>query len=989
MVYLDGDNNLESYAIDDFLEMSSVGSTSQMNIVVQFDRSPLTAWSGGSSDYGDWTTTKRFFVERGDLPTASYQVSDLGEANMGSAGTLQSFLEWGMTSYPAANYALVLWDHGGGWVYGVCSDDTSDGDSLLLPEIAQAVTSAESDTGKHIGLMGFDACLMGMTEVAYELRDLTDVVVYSEETEPGQGWAYDKVLGALAADPSMSARQIGAMAVQEYSNFYGSSGKETLSSVATTDMASLSTALDAFADRLIQIYPTMSSQVRQARSGTEHFEYEMFVDLFDFVSRSRQVGDAELSTAAYQLMGAIDSAVLAETSGDQHPGAHGMAIYFPDVVSDLNLVGYRSDASITQNTTWDEFLNIYFGGGSSGGSDSYEDDDTYLLAKELVLGQPQYHSISDGGADVDWAYFTLPSDSDIVIETSGVSGDTELSLYNESGVPGSPMAYDDDSGIEHFSRIVTHIEAGKYYVRVNEYGGDNPIDSYELSATVPLAADAYEPDGDSSSASLLVVGVPQQHSIGDGGADIDWARFTLNSTSNIVVQTSGPSGDTRMWLYVSSGGNLNELDYDDDTGTGLFSLITRNDLPAGDYYVKVDEYGNDKEIPSYQLLLESFQSDDAYEPDGEYSSATALVPGQEQWHSIGQDGNDVDWFSFDLAAPSDVTLETYGTEGDTQLLLYNDAGVPSDPLASDDDSGTGYFSKLTLDSLPAGQYYAKVQAYRAFLFGPEPIPRYGIRLTTGPSAPLDLTVQLQGSQATLNWSEPSNDGGSPVAGYELLRSSVSGQETFYRAVAGLSFVDANLSAGVDYYYQVRAVSSFGEGAPSYEVHVKASGQMMVPGTVTSITIVEHKDHIEISWQAPEANGAPITAYHVLCGQEADGSDRMEIGSVSATSFVDDGVVEGRTYYYWIVAENSYGQGGASATMRATAQDPAMGTGTILLLVLGAVGGLAVLLVVVLLVSRGKRRGGQPGRAPPTQRCPWCGADTTGFQYCGSCGKKLR
>jgi C1A family cysteine protease len=50
MIYLDGDNNLESAAIDDFMEMSSVGSTSDVNIVVQFDRIP-----GYVSSYDDWT----------------------------------------------------------------------------------------------------------------------------------------------------------------------------------------------------------------------------------------------------------------------------------------------------------------------------------------------------------------------------------------------------------------------------------------------------------------------------------------------------------------------------------------------------------------------------------------------------------------------------------------------------------------------------------------------------------------------------------------------------------------------------------------------------------------------------------------------------------------------------------------------------------------------------------------------------------------------
>ncbi len=47
LVYMDGNNNLESAAIDDILEMSSVGSTDEMNIVVQFD-----LISGYDSTYG-------------------------------------------------------------------------------------------------------------------------------------------------------------------------------------------------------------------------------------------------------------------------------------------------------------------------------------------------------------------------------------------------------------------------------------------------------------------------------------------------------------------------------------------------------------------------------------------------------------------------------------------------------------------------------------------------------------------------------------------------------------------------------------------------------------------------------------------------------------------------------------------------------------------------------------------------------------------------
>ena len=990
MVYLDGDNNLESYGVDDFLEMSSVGSTAQVNILVQFDRSPLTDWSGGTSDYGDWRTAKRFVVERGDEPTAAYQSSDLGEVNMGSGAVLQSFLQWGMGNYPASNYALVLWDHGGGWVYGVCSDDTSSGDSLLLPEIRQAISSAESATGKRIGLVGFDACLMGMTEVAYELSSLTDIVVFSEETEPGQGWAYDKVLYALTSSPAMSAPQLGGVIVREYSQYYGSSGKETLSSVSTSAIAQVASSLDAFSTELSSAYALHGAQVQQARSRSEHFEYEMFVDLYDFAHEVRLAAGPALTNAADQLLQAIDGAVLSETNGNLRPGAHGLAIYFPDVISDLNLVGYRTDASLTKNTSWDEFLNLYFnGGGGGGGSDDFEDDGTYLLAKQLMLDLPQYRSIGDGGADLDWTYFLLSSPNDVVVQTSGVSGDTELFLFEEANVTSPPLAYDDDGGVAYFSRILAQLPAGKYYVKVGEYGGDAEIDSYQLSVSIPSAADGYEPDDLPEDASLLIPGDPQQHSIGDGGADVDWARFTLDSVKNVVVETSGVEGDTRMWLYEQQGDNLYEIDSDDDTGEALFSMITCNDLPAGEYYVKVEEYYNDHEISGYQLNLTSFSSNDDFEPDGDHLHATSLVPGAAQWHSIGDGGDDVDWFTFQLGSGSEVSLETYGAEGDTQMFLYSSAGVPSDQLASDDDSGIGYFSLLELTLAP-GRYYVKVQAFQGFLFlGGDPIPRYGIELLTCPSAPMGFLAQLQGSQVLLNWTIPATDGGSPIDHYEVLRSSLAGEAAYYRSVTATSFLDVNVSAGADYYYEVRAVTSFGKGALSVESHLKIPGDLVVPGAITTLQAEGRADHISLSWQAPEEHGGPIIAYHILGGRELDGSDRMEIGSTSATSFTDEGVVEGGTYYYWVVAENGYGMGQMSASASATAADPGLGAGMVLLIILGGVGALTAILLVLLLWARRDKgpRGGAPV-AFPDRRCPNCGADTMGHQYCGNCGKKL-
>jgi len=106
---LAGDNNLEGAGIDDFLEMSSVGSSSAVNIVVQFDRIP-----GYDDSYGDWTSCKRFCVTPGMTPTPANAISDLGECNMGDPNTLDEFVMWATTDYPADKYALILWNHGSG-----------------------------------------------------------------------------------------------------------------------------------------------------------------------------------------------------------------------------------------------------------------------------------------------------------------------------------------------------------------------------------------------------------------------------------------------------------------------------------------------------------------------------------------------------------------------------------------------------------------------------------------------------------------------------------------------------------------------------------------------------------------------------------------------------------------------------------------------------------------------------------------------------------
>ncbi|MHA1280181.1 MAG: DNRLRE domain-containing protein [Candidatus Helarchaeota archaeon] len=127
---------------------------------------------------------------------------------------------------------------------------------------------------------------------------------------------------------------------------------------------------------------------------------------------------------------------------------------------------------------------------------------------------------------------------------------------------------------------------------------DQSNSNFEITSS-SSGEDIYEPDNDYSSAKTIIPGETQTHSIQPVG-DVDWVKFTLDSTSDVVIETSGNSGDTRLYLYDS---NLNQIAFDDDSGAGYFSKIIVNDLSPGTYYVKIDEYGNNNEISSYNIDL--------------------------------------------------------------------------------------------------------------------------------------------------------------------------------------------------------------------------------------------------------------------------------------------------------------------------------------------------------------------------------------------------
>lgn len=126
--------------------------------------------------------------------------------------TLSDFIRWGAENYPADRYILLLWDHGGGPVFGFGYDEyQSYTATLTIDEIQTAL----KDGGVYFDLIGMDSCLMSSLEVCCALYDYCDYTLLSEDFEPGCGWSHEGWLTALAKNPAIDTPALCRVAIDE------------------------------------------------------------------------------------------------------------------------------------------------------------------------------------------------------------------------------------------------------------------------------------------------------------------------------------------------------------------------------------------------------------------------------------------------------------------------------------------------------------------------------------------------------------------------------------------------------------------------------------------------------------------------------------------------------------------------------------------------------------------------------------------------------
>ncbi|MHA1737861.1 MAG: clostripain-related cysteine peptidase, partial [Candidatus Heimdallarchaeota archaeon] len=521
MVYLDGDNNLELDAINDLNELEEgIGTSGSIAVLVLFDRI-----DGYETSNGDWKNTRLYEVtsDSSNIITSTLLL-DKGEMNMGESSSLEFLLNYGFANYSANNYWLNLWDHGGG-INGICFDDT-DSDFLTMDEMQDAIQTSETLYGEKFDLISHDACLMNMIEVAYELKDLADYFVASEETIPLDGFDYLEILSQLSSNPGMSVTTLIPHIIDSYSAYYTPTYTDvTLSALNLSVMDSFVTTLNSFADNLSTIIADgFGKSIDNAYFDTLFFDDHYAMDLKNFVEKIQEnttlLSDYPLlDNSALDLIDCFSSLVYYHFQGSYYSGdANGVTVFMP-----YNLPNYEiwidrylaTDSSFSgmdwqNNTLWDDFLEDFYDTGFGYVSTGHPIIDLDTHTGSTSISEDEYH------------YFELRVNSVAIYElTMSVSaGDADLYIQDidYQSLHQSALWNPEDGATE---KIRVHLHSGVYIVAVNGYS----------SATYDLVVTIVDP---------IVIGLDQRVTASGGtknGDDDTHFMQSLNYYYRITVTT--------------------------------------------------------------------------------------------------------------------------------------------------------------------------------------------------------------------------------------------------------------------------------------------------------------------------------------------------------------------------------------------------------------------------------------------------------------------
>ena len=423
MVYMCADNNLEYSALMDLFEMEQA-LPEGTEVIVLIDRH-----AGYTNILGDWKDTRLYRVRKAppmdlfranigypdaQLPTqlASELLEQWGEVDMSDPAVLTRFIQTAARLFPAKRYALIPWNHGGGWTGLLQDEDGGNGAPgkglMSVEQFAGAVREgAKALPRGRFDLLKYELCLMAQLDVLSNSAGLADYVVACAPVEPGQGSDYLTVLPRFRA--GVSTRDLVLHTVKTNTDYFTKLG--IAASFSGFDMAKLEPVLAAhrkLMQKLTELAPARFRELTRAtryavrHEGTEDLKRGpgsfSSLELYDWLARL----EAELpdvpAEEIRQLRDALKPFLIATANTPNMTKCGGITTYLPLRREDTHPKFAASPFAGTSGKL--DYLQTLFKAQETLGSSKPS-------VRNIVMGRPEVREGRDGSLPEDFNILPL------------------------------------------------------------------------------------------------------------------------------------------------------------------------------------------------------------------------------------------------------------------------------------------------------------------------------------------------------------------------------------------------------------------------------------------------------------------------------------------------------------------------------------------------------------------------------------------------------
>ena len=349
---------------------------------------------------------------------------------------------------------------------------------------------------------------------------------------------------------------------------------------------------------------------------------------------------------------------------------------------------------------------------------------------------------------------------------------------------------------------------------------------------------------------------------------------TVPGAPTIGTATGANASAVVNWTAPSSNGGSSITGYTVSADNTTSSVITTNACPSANTSTTtsctVSGLTNGDTYTFTVAAINAQGTGSFSSPSNAVTPATTRAPIEVSGMG-GDEQVTVEWGPPSSNGGSSITGYTVSADNTTSSVITTNA-CPS--------ANTSTTTSCTVSGLTNGDTYTfTVAAINAQGTGSFSSPSNAVTPATVPSAP-DLTSATAGNaQVVLDWTAPSSTGGSEITGYDILRGTTSGGEsTTPIATVGtlLTYTDATVDDGTEYYYEVEAVNSTGSSLASNQLPA-------TPYATDTITFNSEGGSAVSSISGPNGSAITLPAAPTYAGYTFDGWFLAASGGTALTS----------------------------------------------------------------------------------------------------------